>query len=160
MSFAGNTVLSGIQGFLPTIITNFGFSEHNFGLDWLRTRANGCICSQHRRADSHCSTVCSGSCSPLRFHVRFRPSATARDICCWRQCAGGDWIHVGHYLALYWVRWTDHRFTRMFSLLLAVPSNVHVHYFATFCTTAGGISTIALYLTWCKCLLHSFPNRA
>ena len=40
-----------------------------------------------------------------------------------------------------------------------MPSNVHVRYFATFCTTSGTISTIALILVWCKCHAHDASNR-
>ena len=34
-------------------------------------------------------------------------------------------------------------------LLLTVPDNVHVRYFATFCVTSGTYTTIGLTIAWC-----------
>ncbi|KAM5533765.1 hypothetical protein V8D89_012540 [Ganoderma adspersum] len=45
-------------------------------------------------------------------------------------------------------------------LLLAIPSNVHVRYFATFCTSAGTSANIALILTWFSHNLGSETKKA
>ncbi|PIL23420.1 MFS general substrate transporter [Ganoderma sinense ZZ0214-1] len=45
-------------------------------------------------------------------------------------------------------------------LLVAIPSNVHVRYFATFCTSAGTSANIALVLTWFSHNLGSETKKA
>ena len=43
----------------------------------------------------------------------------------------------------------------LFSLLLTVPSNNHVRYFATFCIVSGTYTTIGIIIAWCA-FLSSF----
>ena len=45
------------------------------------------------------------------------------------------------------------------SLLVAIPLNVHLRYFATFCICAGTSANVALVLTWCA-WHHRLHGRA
>ncbi|EJF57327.1 MFS general substrate transporter [Dichomitus squalens LYAD-421 SS1] len=119
MFFAGNCALSGIQGFLPTIIASFGFTN----------------------AIAQILTV--------------PPYAVAALILCVTTYASDRMQRRGVFLfgvnTLAGVGYI---------LLLTVPFNIHVRYLATFCTTAGTISTIAVILTWFSHNLGSETKRA
>ncbi len=49
----------------------------------------------------------------------------------------------------------EHSLFNLLRLLLAVPSNNHVRYFATFCITSGTYGMICMTLAWCMCRLFS-----
>ena len=42
-------------------------------------------------------------------------------------------------------------------LLLTVPNNNHVRYFATFCITSGTYTVIGIMIAWCKVSPHYYP---
>ena len=74
----------------------------------------------------------------------------------------GTFAGIGYMSVSYVLKFllkTDDGATRR-SLLVAIPSNVHLRYFATFCICAGTSANVALVLTWCAWhhRLHGRPS--
>ncbi|KAI1787542.1 MFS general substrate transporter [Ganoderma leucocontextum] len=119
MFFATNCALAGLQGFLPTIIASFGFTD----------------------AVAQILTV--------------PPYAVAVVILCLTMYVSDRLQRRGVFLVAAGVLAGIG-----YILLVAIPSNDHVRYFATFCTCAGTSANIALILTWFSHNLGSETKKA
>ena len=148
MFFAASCALTGLQGFLPTIIASFGFSKHRFRptTPWRIFSDTGfrrCGCP-----NTHSSSIRSRSDDPLLDHVPVRSATTPWSIPRGRRCSSGHRIRVRVLRPRVIIEMLTQRFSPD-SLLIVVPSNRHVRYFATFCACAGTATNIGLILTWC-----------
>lgn len=102
---------------------------------------------------THCSTL-RGRCSCThRNLLPLRSNAKSRLICgCWwhrrqrRIC-----VRLKHHSCEV-CNLTCFALTLLIRLLIAVPTNQHVRYFATFCITSGTFTIIGTIVAWCTCL--------
>ena len=148
MFFAASCALTGLQGFLPTIIASFGFSKHRFCPTtplriFTNTHCRRCGCP-----DLDSSSLWGCSHDSLLDNVPVGSATTSWSIPRWRRCSGGHRIRVRLLrprvlMGMLTQGCSPH------SLLIVVPSNRHVRYFATFCACAGTATNIGLILTWC-----------
>ena len=147
--FGANCALASISAFLPTIIATFGYSE--CGAHGYRTHAYLPLCPA-ADALAQLLTVPPYAVAAvflcLNSYVSDR--IQSRGVFVSYVSAVGALGYV--YVPLPYSTLVPSKLLTTWSrsLLLAVPGNTHVRYFAVFCITSGTYTVIGIVIAWCK----------
>ncbi|KAF7351332.1 MFS general substrate transporter [Mycena sanguinolenta] len=155
--FGLNCALASISAFLPTIIATFGNS--NAITQLLTGKLNHPLISYFRLTYRNLLSpaVCCCSHTSAFFLVVFgqTPKSWSLHVHCMR--------HLWHWLRVRFPTHISNQSPDQLGhgrLLLAVPTNVHVRYFAVHCIVGGTYTTIGLIIAWFAYNLGSETKRA
>lgn len=121
--------------------------------------------SERSGAAPHGPSLCRLCCGPHSHLVVLRPNSEPWYPHCLCQFACWPWLHVCftlffHLSILMSSPKAHNIILALPSLLLVIPNDVHVRYFACFCITSGTYTTIGLTIAWCAYFLYFIQHDA